>query len=89
VGGAGHVVRMNGNELPKKKNYGQNLEVNEDVADWNQDVLTGFRKKQVNWVVTFGWRISRIEGAGDICLRRPEPTQGCTADGDDLKQAKH
>ena len=27
--------------------------------------------------------MSRIEGAGDICLRRPRPTQGCTADNDD------
>jgi len=25
----------------------------------------------------------RIEGAGDIYLRRPRPTQGCRADDDD------
>jgi hypothetical protein len=25
----------------------------------------------------------RIEGAGDICLRRPRHTQGCRADDDD------
>jgi len=25
----------------------------------------------------------RIEDAGDICLRRPRPTQGCRADDDD------
>ena len=25
----------------------------------------------------------RIEVAGDICLRRPGPTQGCRADDDD------
>jgi len=25
----------------------------------------------------------RIEVAGDICLRRPRPTQGCRADDDD------
>ena len=27
--------------------------------------------------------MSKIEVAGDICLRRPRPTQGCTADDDD------
>jgi hypothetical protein len=27
--------------------------------------------------------MSRIEGAGDICWRRPVPTQGCRADDDD------
>ena len=26
--------------------------------------------------------MSRIEDAGDICLRRPKPTQGCRADDD-------
>jgi hypothetical protein len=25
-----------------------------------------------------------IEDAGDICLRRPRPTQGCRADDDDV-----
>jgi hypothetical protein len=25
----------------------------------------------------------RIEVAGDICLRKPRPTQGCRADNDD------
>jgi hypothetical protein len=25
----------------------------------------------------------RIEVADDICVRRPRPTQGCTADDDD------
>jgi hypothetical protein len=25
----------------------------------------------------------RIEVAGDICLRRPRPTQGCRTDDDD------
>ena len=27
--------------------------------------------------------MSRTEFAGDICLRRPKPTQGCRADEDD------
>ena len=31
-----------------------------------------------------GGRMSRIEVAGDICLRKPRPTQSCRADdGDD------
>ena len=29
-----------------------------------------------------GGRIPRIEVAGDVCLRRPRPTQGCRADDD-------
>jgi len=72
-----------------KKNYlkcccGQTLEDNEDVADRNQDGLTGYRKTQGNWVGETGGRMSRIEVAGDICLRRPKPAQGCTADDNDL-----
>jgi len=47
------------------------------MADRNQDGLTGWRKTQGNWVV------SRIEDAGDICLRSPRPIQGCRADDDD------
>jgi hypothetical protein len=35
------------------------------------------------WVVEIGWWMARIEGAGDICLRRPRPNQGCRADDDD------
>ena len=69
--------------------YGQVLEVNEDVADRNQDGLMGFRKTQGNWVVEFCWCMSRIEGVGDIFLRRARPTQGCSVDDDDLKQANH
>jgi hypothetical protein len=49
----------------------------------NQDGLTVWRKTQGNWVVEIGGRISRIEVAGDICLRRPRATQGCRADDDD------
>jgi hypothetical protein len=67
--------------------YGQTLEVNEDVANRNQDGLTGFRKTQGQWVVECCWRMPRIEGASDICLRRPESTQGCRAD--DLKRVKY
>jgi len=46
--------------------------------------LTGWRKIQGNWVVEIGGRMPRIEDAGNICLRRPRPTQGCRADDDDL-----
>jgi hypothetical protein len=44
---AGHVVRMDENELPKRY-CGRTVEVNEDVADRNQDGLTGWRKIQGN-----------------------------------------
>jgi hypothetical protein len=74
---------MDDNELPKKRDCGQTLEVNEDVADRNYDRLTGWRKTQGNWVVEIGGRMSRIEVAGDICLRRSRPTQGCRTDEDD------
>jgi len=66
-----------------KRYYGQTLEVNADVADQNQDGLTGKRKTQGNWVVEIGWQLPRIGVAGDICLRRPRPTQGCRADDDE------
>ena len=66
-----------------KRYCGQTQEVNEDAADRNQDGLTGKMKMQGNWVVGIGGRIPRIEVAGDICLRRPKPTQGCRADDDD------
>jgi hypothetical protein len=55
-----------------KTNYlerycGQILGVNEDVADRNQDGLTGYRKTHGNWVVEIGGRMPRLEVAGDIC----------------------
>ena len=53
------------------------------MADRNHDGLTGWRKAQGNRVVEIGWRQPRIEVAGDICLRRPRPTQGCRAGDDD------
>jgi len=46
---------------------GQTLEVNEDVADRNQDGLTGWRKTQGNRVVETGERMPKIDVAGDIC----------------------
>ena len=66
-----------------KRYYGQNLEVNEDMADRNQDGLTGWRKTQGKCVVEIGGRMLRIEVTGNICLRRPRPTQDCRADDDD------
>jgi hypothetical protein len=38
---------------------------------------------QGNWVVEIGGRMARIEADGDICLRRPRPTQDCRVDDDD------
>jgi hypothetical protein len=43
----------------------------------------GWRKTQGNWVVEIGERLPRIEVAGDICVRRPRPTQDTRADDDD------
>jgi hypothetical protein len=36
-----------------------------------------------NWVVGIVWRLHRVEVDGDICLKRPRPTEGCRADDDD------
>ena len=49
----------------------------------NQEGLMGQRKTQGNWVVEIGCQLSRIEVAGDSCLRGPRPTQDCRADDDD------
>ena len=49
-----------------KRCCGQILELKEDVADRNQDGLTGERKTQGNCVVEIGWRLPRIEVAGNI-----------------------
>ena len=35
------------------------------------------------WAVQIVGRLRRIEVAGDICLRRRRPAQGCRADDDD------
>ena len=53
---AGHVARMDENELLKKR-YSQTVEVKEDVADLNQDGLTGWREETRklgcrNWLTT-------------------------------------
>jgi len=40
-------------------------------------------KTQGNWAVQCGWKPHRIEVPGDICWRRPWPTEGCRADDDD------
>jgi hypothetical protein len=61
------------------------MEFSEDVVDRNQDGLTGRRKTQGNWVIGNGGRMSRIVVDGDICLRRPRPTQDCTADDDTFR----
>jgi hypothetical protein len=69
-----NISTLNGSKWMKKnylKKYcGQNLEVTEDVADRNQDGLTGWRNTKGNWVVEIGGRMLRIEDDGDICLRR-------------------
>jgi hypothetical protein len=60
-----------------KRYCGQTLEVTKDMTDRNQDVLTGSRKTQGNWVVGIGRWMPMLEVAGNICLRRPRLTQGC------------
>jgi len=45
--------------------------------------LTGWRKTRGNWVVEIGGQLPRIEVAGNICLGRARPTQGCRANDDD------
>jgi hypothetical protein len=59
------------------------MQVNEDVADQNQDGLVEHRKMQGKWVLEIGWQLPRIEVAGDICLRRPRSNQDSTANDDD------
>jgi len=39
--------------------------------------IDGVEEDARNWVVEIGGRMSRVGVAGDICLRRPRPTQGC------------
>jgi len=41
------------------------------------------KSRWIDMVVEIGWRIPRIDVAGDICLSRPRPTQGCRANDDD------
>jgi hypothetical protein len=69
-----------------KRYCGHTLEVNEDIADRNQDRLTGRRKTKGNWVVEIGGRMSKIGGAGDIWLRRPRTSQGCRADEEEEEE---
>ena len=47
---ANHVARMDENELPKRY-HAQTQEVNENVADRNQDGQTWWRKTQGTWAV--------------------------------------
>ena len=53
------------------------------MGERKQDGLIGKRKTQGNWVAEIGGQVPRIEVAGDICLWRPRPTQGCRADDGD------
>jgi len=76
---AGHVVRMEDNELPEEILWtnpgGQGR--GRPKSRWIEGVEEDERKLGCrNW----GAGVPRIEIAGDICLRRPRPTQGCRAD---------
>jgi hypothetical protein len=54
-----------------------------DEANQYENGSTGQRKTQGNWVVEIGGRPHRIGVTGDVCLKRPRPTQGSRADDDD------
>ena len=78
----GHVVRMDENNLPKKilwTNPDGQLWSGRPKSRWIDGVEKDTRKLGcINWRV-----MPRIEVAGDICLRRLRPTQGCRVDVDD------
>jgi hypothetical protein len=72
---------MDDNELPNKilwTNPGGQRGCGRPKSRWIDEVEKDARK-----VGCRNWRaMSRIEVAGDICLRRPRPTQSCTTDDD-------
>jgi len=78
---AGHVVRMDGNELPKRivldKSGGQGGR-GRPKSRWIDGVEEDARKVSCR---NCG-RMYTIEVADDICLRKPRPKQGCRADDD-------
>ena len=45
--------------------------------------IDGVEEEAGNTVET-GWQLSRIDVAGNVCLRRSRPNQDCRADDDDL-----
>jgi hypothetical protein len=52
------------------------------VVDQSEDGLTGAEEDARKLGCKIGGRKPRMHVAGDICLRRPRPSQGCTADDD-------
>jgi len=46
-------------------------------------------KTPENWVIDIAWPAHRTEVAGDICLKRPRPTEGRRADDDDDEQLSY
>jgi hypothetical protein len=81
-------MRMDENELSKKILW-TNPGVQRGCGRKKSRRFDGIEKMQGKWVVGISWRMSRIEVAGDICLSRPRPTQGCTDDDDDDDKSKH
>jgi len=78
---AGHVVRMDDKELPKKilwTNTGGHRGRGRPKSRWIDGVEEDARKLGCrNWLADAQGR-----GRWRICLRRPRPTQGCRADDD-------
>ena len=55
-------------------------------------LIDGVEKEARKPGCRFGGRMPKIEVAGDICLRRPRPTQGCKVrddDDDDTQITEH
>lgn len=55
------------------------------VRGESKQLLLGFPEigTECVWVVEIGGKMPRIEVAGDVCLRRPRPTQDSRAGDDD------
>ena len=76
------AVGMDDNELPKEilctNPGGQGGRGRPKSSE-----IDGVQEDARSWFAEIGWRMPRVEVAGDVCLKRPRPTQGCRADDDD------
>jgi hypothetical protein len=72
---------MDENELPKKLVLTNPWR---STRTWPTKIKMDWqgRGRQGNWILEIGWQMPRIGVAGDICLRKPSPTQDFRADDD-------
>jgi hypothetical protein len=75
------AVGMDDNELPKEMLW-TNPGGQRGHGRPKSSEIDGVQEDARSWVVEIGWRMPRVEVAGDVCLRS-RPTQGCRADYDD------